>query len=145
MNIRRALTSAALATGLGAAVLVAAPATQANAAWDDCTAGKFCLFPNTVGGGTPYTDGVAPIWHVNLHSIGFGDWAGSARNRTGAYVCVYEHHNYNRGQVGWSYKISPPNVAPTYGKISFGSGVYNTVSSYSVVNAGDGCDKPLAP
>lgn len=140
MNIRRALTSAALATGLGAAVLVAAPATQANAVWDQCTSGKFCLFHDQNGGGTPYTDSVAPIWHVNLHSIGFGDWAGSAWNRTGAYVCVYEHHNYNRGELGaGSFKIAPGQ------KVNFGVGVYRKVSSYSIVNAGDGCNKPLAP
>ncbi|WP_433014400.1 peptidase inhibitor family I36 protein [Kribbella sp. CA-294648] len=136
MNIRRVLTSAALATGLGAAVLVAAPATQANAAWSDCAAGKFCLFPYEDGVGTPYTDGVAPIWHVNLHSIGFGDWAESVWNRTGAYVCVYQHHNYNRGQSGWSHKVEPG------GAWSYSAAI---ISSYSIVNAGSSCASPLAP
>ncbi|WP_020387251.1 peptidase inhibitor family I36 protein [Kribbella catacumbae] len=140
MNIRRTLTSAALATGLGAAVLVAAPATQANADWYQCAAGKFCLFHYADGGDSPFTDGVAPIWHQDLHSIGFGDWAWSVWNRTGAYICVYQHHNYNRGEQGWSRKI-PPATHPDAAQNFFS----RIVSSYSVVNAGDSCDKPLAP
>lgn len=138
MNIRRALTSAALATGLGAAALVVAPATQAHATWDYCASGKFCLYPEAGGVGVPFTDSTNPMWHPNLHAIGtgFGNWAGSFWNRTGAHICVYENINYNQGVGGWSVEIEP-----TWGD-TFEAPLYKKGSSYSSINKGDTCANP---
>lgn len=138
MNIRRALTSAALTTGLAATVLVAAPATQAHAAWSDCAVGKFCLFDGPNGGGPVFTDSVAPIWDRNIHDNNFGDRAESVWNRTGAWVCVYEHHYY--GKVGgtfegWSLAIAPGTAVNL-------NGLSNETSSYSIVKANENCFYP---
>jgi hypothetical protein len=135
MNIRRVLTSAALATGLGAAVLVAAPATQANAAFSDCRVGAFCLFDG-VDGTRAFTDSTTPQRDGDLHNNNFGDVASSVWNRTGAYFCVYKNNNFGGDPA---LRLAPHMVEPR----SFAGLGYpewnNVVSSYSIVLANGGC------
>lgn len=85
-----------------------------------------------------FTDSVLPIWDRNLHDNNFGDRAESVWNRTGAWVCVYEHHYY--GKVGDQFEGWAHGIAPG-GAVNLNM-YSNQTSSYSVINANETCDHP---
>ncbi|WP_020385479.1 peptidase inhibitor family I36 protein [Kribbella catacumbae] len=69
-------------------------ATASPAGWNNCPAGRVCLFSPPSGGGA--------VWYAlrcgkhNLHDFGVGNWATSYWSRTGQRIDMYEWGSLTR-------------------------------------------------